>query len=97
MTKLPLQFTKNGFLFNQVFRSGRVAIYHQTKYGQAQSHFEVGLIRENAEYEIHGRTIEPHESWPKSEDWGVKAWTYFSLDEAKKRAEQLINNQKGTK
>ena len=91
MTKLPLQFKRDGFDYNQEFRQNQVAIYRQTKAKQPKNiHFEVGIIRENATYEFHGTTIEAHESWPSSESWGVKAWTYQSLDEAMKRAKTLL-------
>jgi hypothetical protein len=91
MRKLELKFRKNGFDFEQVFREGNVAIYRQTKEGQPGNvHFEVGRIRENKAREQFGKHFEACESWPNSEEWGVRCWTYPDLVGAKARAATLI-------
>ena len=91
MKKLPIHFRKDGFDFNQVSRAGDVAIYRQTKQGQpANVHFEVGWIRSNPAREVFGKVFEASESWPCSEEWGIRAWTYGDLDDAKKRGATLI-------
>ncbi len=72
-------------------RDGNVAIYKQTKAGQPGNvHFEVGRIRENKARIQFGKEFEACESWPSSEEWGVRAWTYGDLASAKKRAYTLM-------
>ncbi len=89
MKTLPITFRKGGFDFEQVERVGNVAIYRQSK-GAKNVHFEVGGIRENKEREQFGVIIEAAESWPSSEEWGIRAWTYPDLAGAKRRMATLI-------
>ena len=90
MKKLELNFRKDGFDYEQVERVGDVAIYRQSKAGQVGNvHFEVGKIRENKAREVFGKHFEASESWPSSEEWGIRAWTYRDLTSAKRRLATL--------
>ena len=89
MKLLPKLFRKGGFDYEQVFRDGSVAIYRQTKKGQYLERFEVGRIRENQARETFGKHFEASESWPSSEEWGVRAYTCTDLARAKERAATL--------
>ena len=86
MNLLPKIFKKSGMNYEQVFRDGNVAIYRQTKAGQSWEAFEVGKIRQNKARIVFGRVFEASESWPNSEEWGVRAWTCATLSRAKGRA-----------
>ena len=91
MTTLPKTFTKGGMTYEQVMRQGNVAIYRQTKSGQSWEAFEVGRIRRNQAREAFGRTFEASETWPSSEEWGIRAWTCKTLARAKEKAFLLID------
>lgn len=91
MKPLPTHFRKDGFDYNQVFRQGNIAIYRQTKTNcPTFEAFEVGRIRENKARECFGQHFEASESWPSSEEWGVKAWTCQDLSDARRRVAALI-------
>ena len=90
MTILPKQFRKGGFVYDQIIRSGNLAIYQQHKPGQSGKWFEVGIIKANPRYEAYGKVIEASESWPPSTQWGVFAWTYSDLAGAKRRMVTLL-------
>ncbi len=90
MIKLPETFTKDGFIYNQVCRDGQIAIFKQSRPGiQANTHYEVGRIRQNAARIQFGTEIPARESWPSGEEWGIRAWTYGDLRRAKERMATL--------
>ena len=87
MKTLPTIFKKNGFTFTQVKRAGQVAIYQQEKPmadhpDQMQVHFEVGIIRQNEAFFAYGKQFEASETWPASEEWGKRGFTYADLSHA---------------
>lgn len=79
MNTLPNEFRKDGFDFNLVRRRGSIAIYSKTKPDHAEPSYEVGLIRSNPARIAFGKEFPASESWPSSEEWGIRAWTYGSL------------------
>ncbi len=89
MKTLATTFRKDGFDYEQVERHGNAAIYKQSK-GPKNVHFEVGRIRQNKERQQFGVTIPAAESWPSSEEWGIRAWTYTDLTHAQTRLATLI-------
>ena len=90
MRPLPETFSKGGFEYTLIERDGMAAIYRQSSPGTVQNCFEVGRIRRNAARIQFGIQIEAAESWPSSEEWGVRAWTYTDLGRAKQRLATLI-------
>lgn len=80
-------------LYEQIFREGDVAIYRQTKAGQESEAFEVGRIRHNKARDTFGKHFEASESWPSSEEWGIRAWTCTTLRRAKERAYTMIGSE----
>lgn len=91
MKLLPETFRKDGFDFKLVRREGRFAIYTKTKPTYKTPSFEVGVIRRNKARTAFGRDFEDSESWPSSEEWGVRAWTYTNLDDSVRRLESLCS------
>lgn len=89
MNILPKSFNKNGFNYEQVQRDGLVAIYRQTKPEQHWEAFEVGRIRQNEARDAFGKHFEASETWPSSEEWGIRAWTCTTLARARERAATL--------
>jgi hypothetical protein len=93
MKILPKQFHKGGFDYEQVFREGNIAIYRQTKAGQCWEAFEVGRIRENRARTVFGKEFDASESWPTSEEWGIRAWTCETQSRAKELALAMIPHE----
>jgi hypothetical protein len=92
MRTLPTTFTKAGFNYEQITRQGDVAIYRQTKDRQSWEAFEVGRIRQNEAREAFGKQFEAAESWPRSKEWGILAYTCTTLANAQERFRQLVTN-----
>lgn len=93
MTELPKIFKKGEMTYTQLLRDGLIAIYRQTKAGQSWELFEVGKIRQNQARFAFGKQFEASETWPSSEEWGVRAWTCTSLARAKELAFTLIRSK----
>lgn len=84
---LASQFTKIGFSYTQIVRNGDLAIYRQFKHVEM---FETVVISRHNGYEVAGSKIEPAETYPSSEQWGTKGWTYSTLEHAKEKLAALI-------
>ncbi len=94
---LETDFTKNGFRLRQIRREGDVAIYHKVAL-QGNVHpvtydvgFETIVVSRHDGYEIGGVKVEPAETYPSSEQWGQKGWTYKTLLEADNKYETLLS------
>jgi hypothetical protein len=83
-------FKKGGMTYEQVFREDGVAIYRQTKQGESWELFEVGRIRQNKARDAFGKHFEASETWPSSEEWGIRAYTCATLARAKTVAFAMI-------
>ena len=86
---IPTQFKKKGFVYNQLKREGKRAIYQQTRMGSSLNNYEVVKIGRHNGYTMGGVIIAPAETYPGSSLWGITAWTCCSIDEALKRYETL--------
>ena len=84
MKILPLSFKHKGFTLNQLKRAGNKAIYKKQK-GVKNSKivsYEVVIITSHTGYELAGTYIEPAEVYPSTSLWGVKGWSFTTLDYA---------------
>src|SRR5262245_9131628 len=81
---LPKKFRHDEFDYRQIAREGDIAIYEQTWNGgqNPSACYEVICIRRREAFAIGRRMIEPAEVYPKSEDWGVDAFTVSNKDAA---------------
>lgn len=97
MKTLSTFFDKNGFTHRQRVREGDLAIFERWKEGQvAPPHFEVIRIQKHNGHEFpDGRVIEPGESYPVAEDWGVHGWTCPTLEKAMERLKMLKAGKEG--
>lgn len=89
MKTLPLTLYEYGFTLTQVERYGNLAIYHKQKLGQESECWEVVTIGSHDGFVIGGKTIEPAETYPTSESWGVGAFTLYSLQDARNRVTSM--------
>lgn len=90
MKFLPDQWTKSGFRHRVVERRGMVVLVSRLALNHRQPHFEVAKIRVNPERSFHGRRIEQGEAYPSSMEWGVRGWTYCTLEEAQAKFAALV-------
>lgn len=87
MKTLELKFRKNGFDYEQVYRTGDIAVYRQSQ-GKGVW-FETFVVQKNPVRIIAGITIAASESMPGNEAWGRKGWTYGQESEAMAKCEEL--------
>lgn len=85
---MKTEFTKNGFHHEQIKRDGDVALFAMTKNGS--THFEVIRVVTHGEYTIAGVTFPAGESYPSSEQWGSRGWTYRDRGCAEVRFAALV-------
>lgn len=95
MKVLPLEFTKNGYKFKQIKRTGAIALYKKTPFSTSNFGYEVIIITSHNGYNLGGSFIEPSETYPSSSLWGQKGWTYMysQPDKAEKKFEELCRAQ----
>ena len=86
---IPTSFKKKGFVYNQLKREGKRAIYQQTRMGSSLNNYEVVKIGRHNGYLMGGVMIAPAETYPGSSLWGITAWTCCSIEESLKRYETL--------
>jgi hypothetical protein len=88
---LETEFDKLGFHFKQLFREGDYAIYEKTK-GNSKGFETIRVSRHNG-YTIAGVTIEPAETYPNNEQWGVHGFTPWTIEDAYKKLDWMKNKQ----
>jgi hypothetical protein len=82
---IPTSFKKKGFVYTQLKREGKRAIFQQTRDGSSLNNYEVVKIGRHNGYVMGGMSIEPAETYPGSSLWGITAWTCTSIDDAMQR------------
>lgn len=85
MKTLPTQFHKRGFSFKQIERKNGFAIYSKFKLNTKILSYEVIEILSHNGYTLGNTEIPASETFPSSEQWGIKGWTYDDLTAAKKK------------
>jgi hypothetical protein len=88
MQLIPLEYKKNGFTYNLNYRDDLVAIYSQSDEGRRVA-FEVCEIIQAPAGEVFGNWVEAREKLPSSEQWGTKAFTVHTLEEAILKKDEL--------
>jgi len=91
MIQVPLKLTKNGFTYTQVLRGRRSCLYEQHVTPRIKQ-FEVFIIRISPEREICGKLILERERFPGNEDFGFWAWSYWTMEEARAKFDELERN-----
>jgi hypothetical protein len=81
---LPVEFRSGGSNYRQIAREGDAAIYEQTwtRCSNASVCYEVIRIRRREGFQINGRFVEPAETYPKTDAWGVDGFTFTDKDAA---------------
>ncbi|HEY1871521.1 MAG TPA: hypothetical protein VGG71_10710 [Chitinophagaceae bacterium] len=93
--RLPLKFNKDGFVYWQICRTDKAAIYEQSMPDGRRVFYEVWLIRIRPPYQIEGRQYGISERMPSNSDWGSFGWTFYDMTQARKRYD-LLNGRMET-
>jgi len=100
MRPLATTLRKGGLALTLVRRNGKAAIYrqHAPSGNPDNDAYEVILPRV-LNTDFNGQPVEPHESYPESEAWGNRGWTFKTLSEAQRKVEKVsqkaARSQKG--
>lgn len=93
MKKLSKNFKKWNFIFDEVERKGRYAIYEKFLVDppevDASIGFEVIVIQKQKEHERFGQTFPAKELYPSSETWGIYGFTFYHLRDAHDKFKEL--------
>lgn len=89
---LPTQFQRDGFNYRQIAREGGGAIYEQIRIGipNPTVGYEVIRIRRRDGFYIHGRFVEPAETYPSSQAWGIDGWTFPTKEAAFAKLREIV-------
>jgi len=88
MKKLVEKWESMGDKFEVLSRTDRYAI--ATRLG-ANLSYEVAVISKNDAYEAFGKRFDASETWPSTNSWGKKGWTFVNKEDAFEKYNQLIN------
>ena len=88
MLTLPLEYRKNGFDYKMFFRDNEVAIYEQWDEGKIIA-FEVCEIVYMPKGEVFGKVVDEREKIPSTEQWGTKAFTVKTLEQAMIKKDEM--------
>jgi hypothetical protein len=93
---LPVEFRSGGLNYRQIAREGMWAIYEQTwsRCAEPSVSYEVIRIRLREGFQINGRFVEPAETYPKPDAWGVDGFTFTDKDAAFAKQRELTGGQK---
>jgi len=86
---LPVRFQSGGFIYWQICRTDKAAIYEQRMPDGRAVFYEVWQIRIRPAYKLRGIDYPVSERAPGTNDWGRYGWTYHALPEAKKRYDRI--------
>lgn len=89
MKTLPITFTKAEWHHEQIAREGLRAIYKRWKDSSPAPHYEVILIKEGKEFTIKGEDYPATELYPSANDFGVRGWTYPTLERSQQKYKEL--------
>jgi len=91
---LSERFSKNGFDYALVKRSGDVCLYEQSKLGKVYG-YETALIRTlDVKNGFLGSGITKYERYPSNEEFGKYGFSYQELDNAEIGYQTLLQNQR---
>lgn len=99
MNILEKEFTYKKFVFKQIIREGMFAIYEFTdpSWDIKKIYFDTIIIKISPPVTYpNGIFVDFHESYPRDRDYGKFAWCYNNLEQAKKKFNELVENEKNS-
>ena len=95
MKKIDKTFTQKNFVFKQSHREEDYAIYERWHESSPErKHYEVIKIQSHNGYAIAGQSYPPSEFYPSSNSWGTHGFTCLTKENAYKRLEKLMKEDK---
>jgi hypothetical protein len=85
---LKESFAKYGFDFKMIKRTKKKAIFSQSK-GNKVFAYETILVSRHNGFSLADVYIEPSETYPSTSEWGVKGFTFKTLEEAEEKYKTL--------
>jgi hypothetical protein len=98
MKKLAEKINRNGYIYTQLKRGERAAIYEQIFEDLEESFcigYEVFKIRIGKSKVVFGVELPEKEKFPSDEDFGKWAWTYRDLNKAMEKYNGIENGLLG--
>lgn len=89
MRTIPQTFTKRGWTHSLVAQSGPWRIFCRRHPEVTNPHFEVVKIGLAKATTFLGHQIEEGETYPSSEEWGRRGFTFPTLEAARAKVEAL--------
>ena len=91
---LEIVFSKGGFDFEQIARTGSWAVYRKRDplWPEDRWSYEVIFIKVRRRETTHGRDYPAREVYPSSESWGIHGFTFTSEEVAMKRLQNIAQN-----
>lgn len=86
---LPIRFEQNGYLYWQICRTDKAAIYEQRAQDGRGIFYEVWKIRKRDARTWQGRYYPAGERIPSNNDWGKYGWTYYTISRARAKFDEL--------
>lgn len=86
MKILEKEIKTNGFIYKQITRNDKYAIY-----SQENMNYEVIEIKLHPKRIIFGKTYLAGEYYPITSEWGNYGWSYQTLEEARKKYDYLTS------
>ena len=86
---LPIRFEQNGFLYWQICRTDKAAIYEQYAQDRRVIFYEVWKIRKRDARIWQGRSFPAGERGPSTNEWGKYGWTFFTMVRARAKFDEL--------
>jgi hypothetical protein len=95
MKKIEKEFCQKDFYHKQIHREQDYAIYERWwKDSPEKKHYEVIKIQSHNGYAIAGQKYPPSEFYPGSNSWGLHGFTSVSKEDAYKRLDKLMAEDK---
>ena len=91
MIILPTTFRSDGFDFQILNREEKVALLAKEKPGWGFHLYEVVRIQVWPAEWIKGRFTPEREAMPRSEQWGVRGWSFADMDDARGKFYDLVS------
>jgi hypothetical protein len=88
LSTLPVTFSRGGFDFEQLQRSGNVALFGKQR--GAHRSFEVMMLERRTCRVVYGKICPAHEVLPPSSRWGQKGWTLMTLARAEAKFAEVV-------
>jgi len=85
---LKESFYKNGFDFKMIKRTKKKAIFEQSIKNKVYAYETILVSRHNG-FSLGDAYIEPSETYPSTSEWGVKGFTFKTLEEAEEKYKTL--------